>query len=199
MRDGFPRRQRRKRCRPRLDADVGAGVGVRARAARSPRMTKTCRWTPRSCASSSRISACSANGDGVIEYRERAPLVVPPSRDLPPPQERGRPSPTIRPGPTIPTCEQRKLEAAAKKKPDADGVRGDGGGRASAVAHRARSSGRIAGRDRPDRAGADGRRSRAPDAAVRARLQEHFQRHVLSFGATRRNREPSPASRRGKT
>ena len=33
-----------------------------------------------------RASACAARDEPVIEYRERSPLVVPPSRDLPPPQ-----------------------------------------------------------------------------------------------------------------
>ena len=34
-------------------------------------------------------SACATDGDG-IDYRERSPLVVPPSRDLPPPEPRRR-------------------------------------------------------------------------------------------------------------
>ena len=56
------------------------------------------------------------NGDGVIEYRERAPLVVPPSRDLPQPQSAA--TVTNNPAwPNDPDVRQRKLDAAAKKKP----------------------------------------------------------------------------------
>jgi hypothetical protein len=55
------------------------------------------------------------DGDAVIEYRERAPLVVPPSRDLPPPQSAS--TVTNNPaGPNDPDVRQRKQEAAAKKK-----------------------------------------------------------------------------------
>jgi hypothetical protein len=52
---------------------------------------------------------------GGIDYRERAPLVVPPSRNLPPPQS--EPSLTANPAwPKDPDVQQRKAEAAAKKK-----------------------------------------------------------------------------------
>ena len=55
------------------------------------------------------------NGEG-IDYRERAPLVVPPSRDLPPPVSE---TPvTANPSwPKDPDVARRKAEAAAKKKP----------------------------------------------------------------------------------
>jgi hypothetical protein len=53
---------------------------------------------------------------GQIEYRERAPLVVPPSRNLPPPREAD--AVAANPAwPNDPDVRQRKLESAAKKKP----------------------------------------------------------------------------------
>ena len=42
------------------------------------------------------------DGDA-INYQERAPLVIPPSHDLPPPEKPMPRLPTIRPGRTIPT------------------------------------------------------------------------------------------------
>jgi hypothetical protein len=55
------------------------------------------------------------NGDG-IEFRERAPLVVPPSRNLPPP--RSEPSYTANPAwPKDPDVTQRKADATKKKLP----------------------------------------------------------------------------------
>ena len=43
------------------------------------------------------------DGEAIINYQERAPLVIPPSRDLPPPESRCRRSPIIRPGRRIRT------------------------------------------------------------------------------------------------
>jgi len=56
------------------------------------------------------------DGEG-IEYRERAPLVVPPSRNLPPPQSTG----TVANNPAWPKdpdVNKRKVEAAKKKQPN---------------------------------------------------------------------------------
>jgi hypothetical protein len=55
------------------------------------------------------------DGDGQIEYRERAPLVVPPSRNLPPPHSAtaGANNPAW---PKDPDAERQKREAAAAKK-----------------------------------------------------------------------------------
>jgi hypothetical protein len=51
-----------------------------------------------------------------IEYRERAPLVVPPSRNLPPPQDAA--AATGNPAwPNDPDVRQRREEAAERKKP----------------------------------------------------------------------------------
>ena len=56
------------------------------------------------------------DGEG-IDYRERAPLVVPPSRNLPPPQSEA--SVTANPAwPKDPDAQQRKVEAARKKLPN---------------------------------------------------------------------------------
>jgi len=56
------------------------------------------------------------DGEG-IDYRERAPLVVPPSRNLPPPQSEA--SVTANPAwPKDPDAQQRKVEAAKKKLPN---------------------------------------------------------------------------------
>jgi len=56
------------------------------------------------------------DGEG-IDYRERAPLVVPPSRNLPPPQSEA--SVTSNPAwPKDPDAQQRKVEAARKKLPN---------------------------------------------------------------------------------
>lgn len=54
------------------------------------------------------------NGEG-IDYRERAPLVVPPSRDLPPPQD-DAPLAANPAWPKDPDVTRRKAEAVAKKK-----------------------------------------------------------------------------------
>ena len=55
--------------------------------------------------------------DANIEYRERAPLVVPPSRNLPPPQSEA--AVTSNPAwPKDPDVKQRKLDAAKKKQPN---------------------------------------------------------------------------------
>ncbi|HZD62089.1 MAG TPA: hypothetical protein VE200_04765 [Xanthobacteraceae bacterium] len=54
------------------------------------------------------------DGEG-IDYRERAPLVVPPSRNLPPPQSEA--SVTSNPAwPKDPDVQQRKVEATRKKQ-----------------------------------------------------------------------------------
>ena len=54
------------------------------------------------------------NGDEGIEYRERAPLVVPPSRNLPPPQ--GEAAATRDPAwPKDPDVARRRAETAAEK------------------------------------------------------------------------------------
>ena len=56
----------------------------------------------------------SRNGDEGIEYRERAPLVVPPSRNLPPPQSEA--SVTRDPAwPKDPDLARRKAKSAAEK------------------------------------------------------------------------------------
>jgi hypothetical protein len=56
------------------------------------------------------------DGEG-IDYRERAPLVVPPSRNLPPPQNEA--SVTANPAwPKDPDAQQRKVEATKKKLPN---------------------------------------------------------------------------------
>ena len=56
------------------------------------------------------------DGEG-IDYRERAPLVVPPSRNLPPPQSEA--SVAANPAwPKDPDAQQRKVEAAKKKLPN---------------------------------------------------------------------------------
>jgi hypothetical protein len=56
------------------------------------------------------------DGEG-IEYRERAPLVVPPSRNLPPPQNEA--AVTSNPAwPNDPDAKKRKAEAVKKKQPN---------------------------------------------------------------------------------
>ena len=58
----------------------------------------------------------SRDGEG-IEYRERAPLVVPPSRNLPPP--RNEAAVTSNPAwPKDPDANKRKVEAVKKKQPN---------------------------------------------------------------------------------
>jgi hypothetical protein len=56
----------------------------------------------------------SRSGDGLIEYRERAPLVVPPSRELPPPRDEADVSKTPA-WPKDPDVARRKQELAAEK------------------------------------------------------------------------------------
>src|SRR5262245_12354961 len=54
-------------------------------------------------------------GDNQIEYRERAPLVVPPSRTLPPPRSEGAVAHTNPAWPKDPDVAARRVEAAKKK------------------------------------------------------------------------------------
>jgi hypothetical protein len=56
----------------------------------------------------------SRSGDGLIEYRERAPLVVPPSRELPPPRDEADVSKTPA-WPKDPDVARRKQDLAAEK------------------------------------------------------------------------------------
>ena len=54
-------------------------------------------------------------GDAMIDYRERAPLVVPPSRDLPPPRDEAEVAAKTTAWPKDPDVNRRKQEAAAVK------------------------------------------------------------------------------------
>src|SRR5215510_445434 len=54
-------------------------------------------------------------GDAMIDYRERAPLVVPPSRDLPPPRDEAEVAAKTQAWPKDPDVNRRKQEAAAVK------------------------------------------------------------------------------------
>jgi hypothetical protein len=56
----------------------------------------------------------SRSGDGLIEYRERAPLVVPPTRELPPPRDEADVSKTPA-WPKDPDVARRKQDLAAEK------------------------------------------------------------------------------------
>lgn len=57
----------------------------------------------------------SRSGDGLIEYRERAPLVVPPSRELPPPRDEAEVAAKTPAWPKDPDVARRKQELAAEK------------------------------------------------------------------------------------
>ena len=57
----------------------------------------------------------SRSGDGQIEYRERAPLVVPPSRELPPPRDEAEVATKTPAWPKDPDVARRKQELAAEK------------------------------------------------------------------------------------
>jgi hypothetical protein len=54
-------------------------------------------------------------GDAMIDYRERAPLVVPPSRDLPPPRDEAEVAAKTAAWPKDPDVARRKQELAAEK------------------------------------------------------------------------------------
>ena len=56
----------------------------------------------------------SRSGDGLIEYRERAPLVVPPTRELPPPRDEADVAKTPA-WPKDPDVARRKQDLAAEK------------------------------------------------------------------------------------
>ena len=56
----------------------------------------------------------SRSGDGQIEYRERAPLVVPPSRELPPPRDEAEVAAKTPAWPKDPDVARRKQELAAE-------------------------------------------------------------------------------------
>ena len=55
------------------------------------------------------------DGDALIEYRERAPLVVPPTRDLPPPRDEAEVAAKTPAWPKDPDVARRKQELAAEK------------------------------------------------------------------------------------
>lgn len=57
----------------------------------------------------------SRSGDGMIEYRERAPLVVPPSRELPPPRDEAEVAAKTPAWPKDPDVARRKQELSAEK------------------------------------------------------------------------------------
>ena len=57
----------------------------------------------------------SRSGDGMIEYRERAPLVVPPSRNLPPPRGEEEVAAKTPAWPKDPDVKRRKEATAAEK------------------------------------------------------------------------------------
>ena len=57
----------------------------------------------------------SRSGDGMIEYRERAPLVVPPTRELPPPRDEAEVAAKTPTWPKDPDVARRKQELAAEK------------------------------------------------------------------------------------
>lgn len=57
----------------------------------------------------------SRSGDGLIEYRERAPLVVPPSRELPPPRDEAEVAAKTPAWPKDPDVARRKQELSAEK------------------------------------------------------------------------------------
>jgi hypothetical protein len=57
----------------------------------------------------------SRSGDGLIEYRERAPLVVPPSRELPPPRDEAEVAAKTPAWPKDPDVARRKQDLAAEK------------------------------------------------------------------------------------
>ena len=82
------------------------------------------------------------DGEG-IDYRERAPLVVPPSRNLPPPQSEA--SVTANPAwPKDPDAQQRKVEAAQEKAAQPDCGRNHGSGRTAAFRRAELDRGKIA-------------------------------------------------------
>jgi hypothetical protein len=55
------------------------------------------------------------DGEATINYQERAPLVIPPSRDLPPPERTDAVTANNPAWPKDPDVERRKLEAAMEK------------------------------------------------------------------------------------
>src|SRR4029078_4084906 len=57
------------------------------------------------------------DGEPGINYQERAPLVIPPGRDLAPP-ERTEAAPANPAWPKDPDVERRKTEASSEKKPN---------------------------------------------------------------------------------
>jgi hypothetical protein len=112
MGNRFPRRQRLAACAGILAAVLAIGVGMGSSFAQDddedvPLDTKILRRFMKEM-------GFKRSEDVGIEYRERAPLVVPPSRDLPPPQAE---APATR-GPDWPKDPdvQRRKEASAAEK-----------------------------------------------------------------------------------
>ena len=105
-----------RRCRR-----VGAG---RARALAHPRRPsrttavetaiRSGTWSSGSGAASSAGLACATRTTPEIDYRERSPLVVPPSRDLPPPQAKATPKNPA--WPNDPDVAKARKAAEAKRK-----------------------------------------------------------------------------------
>ncbi len=76
----------------------------------------TCRSTARFFAASSRASACDKDGEARINYEERAPLVIPPSRALPPPERSDAVIANNPAWPKDPDVQRRKVEAVQEQK-----------------------------------------------------------------------------------
>ena len=136
------------------------------------------------------------DGEG-IDYRERAPLVVPPSRNLPPPQDSA--SVTANPAwPKDPDVQQRKAEATKKKLPNrtaAETMEAEGGRFPAPSSTAAKSplepAPALPARKIPTIARVRcGRRSWAPRA---------FSVTCFRLLAIRGRLEPFPASRLGRT
>jgi hypothetical protein len=111
------------------------------------------------------------DGEG-IDYRERAPLVVPPSRNLPPP--RSEAAVTSNPAwPNDPDVKQRKLDAVKKKQPNrtaAEAAEAD----ARPLSRTELERGRATPGTQPG-----GTVVTDADAEASRRLQEPVQQHVL--------------------
>ncbi|MGA7489313.1 MAG: hypothetical protein WBW74_20505 [Xanthobacteraceae bacterium] len=90
-----------------------------------------------------------------IDYRERAPLVVPPSLNLPPPQD-GSPVAANPAWPKDPDVVQRKAETVRKKQPArtaADAMEAEGRPLSRAELDRGKTTAKAGGSESPEEAG----------------------------------------------
>ena len=197
MRHRNPNRQRRMRCRGSGRAGRGAGddAGGTSAFAQSAAEDEDVPLDTKLMRQFLKDLGLRRDGEG-IEYRERAPLVVPPSRNLPPPQSEAAvtANPAWPKDPDVAAAQGRGREEEAAQP---DRGRDHGSRRTAAVPRRTRPRQGRRRNQRQRGQSAESGRERArrcgrPSSAPRA-----FSVTSFRLSAIRRKPGPSPASRPG--